>query len=190
MRLFAALVPPAGVLDELDRVLAAERESWPDLRWTRREHLHVTLAFYGELEERQLDRLLPRLERAAGRYPPLRLTLAGAGVFPSGGAHARVLWTGVYGDRRTLTRLAASVAAAGRRVGSPMGVRGQGGEAHKGFRAHLTLARSRRPMDLRPLAERLAAFAGRPWTATEIHLIRSHLGAQVYYETLKSWALG
>jgi 2'-5' RNA ligase len=182
MRLFAALVPPAGVLDELGRALVPHQAAWPDLRWTPREQLHVTLAFYGELEERQLDRLLPRLERAAGRYPPLELALAGAGVFPDD-RHARVLWTGVYGDRRTLTRLAASIAAAGRRVGSPMG-------EHKGFRAHLTLARCRHPLDLRPLAERLAAFAGSPWTAAEVHLIRSHLGPKVHYETLKSWTLG
>jgi len=185
MRLFAALMPSADVLDGLELTLAPHVGAWPDLRWARREQLHVTLAFYGEMDERGLDRLLPRLERAAGRYPPLQLTLAGAGVFPSGGAHARVLWTGVYGDRRTLARLAASAVAAGRRAGS-----GQGGFEPKAFRSHLTLARCRRPMDVRPLVEKLAAFASTPWVADSVHLIRSHLGPQVHYETLKTWPLG
>jgi 2'-5' RNA ligase len=184
MRLFAALVPSSDVLDDVERNLVPHLAAWPDLRWAHREQLHVTLAFYGEMDERALDRLLPRLERAAGRYSPPRLTLAGAGVFPSGGAHARVLWTGVYGDRRTLVRLAASAAAAGRRAGS-----GQGYEP-KVFRPHLTLARCRRPMDVRPLVERLAAFASTPWIADSVHLIRSHLGPQVHYETLKTLPLG
>jgi 2'-5' RNA ligase len=182
MRLFAALVPPADVLDELEAYLAPHRAAWPDLRWMRREVLHVTLAFYGEVDERRVERLLPRLERAAARHAPLELSFAGAGVFPSGGAHARVLWTGLYGDRRSLARLAASVHAAGRRAGAPLG-------EHKVFKPHLTLARCRTPMDVRPLVERLAAFAGAPWTADSLHLVCSHLGLTVRHETQQVWPL-
>jgi hypothetical protein len=40
-----------------------------------------------------------RLERAARRHPCLALSLAGAGAFP-GANRARVLWTGIQGDRR------------------------------------------------------------------------------------------
>jgi 2'-5' RNA ligase len=182
VRLFAALVPPGRVLDELDEHLAPFRERWPGLRWARHELMHVTLAFYGEVDERKADRLLPRLERAAGRYPPVGLSFAGAGAFPSGGAHARVLWTGLYGDRRTLAALAATASAAGRRVGLPLG-------EPRPYRPHLTLARCRTATDLRPLLEELASFAGSPWTADALHLVRSHLGAAVRYETLTTWPL-
>ncbi|GAA2083114.1 RNA 2',3'-cyclic phosphodiesterase [Actinomadura alba] len=145
--------------------------------------MHVTLAFLGEIDDRTFDRLTPRLERAARRYDPLTLSLAGAGAFPGGGAHARVLWTGMYGDRRTLARLAASVTAAGSRAGSPFG-------EHRSFRPHLTLARCRRPTDVRPLLDELSSFAGSPWIADSICLVRSHLGAQVRHETLRTWPLG
>lgn len=182
MRLFAALVPPTDVLDELAAYLTPHQAAWPDLRWVRPEAWHVTLAFYGELDERGLERLLPRLERAAGRYSPLELSFAGGGAFPSGGAHARVLWTGLYGDRRELARLAASTLAAGRRAGAPLA-------RHAGFKPHLTLARCRIPTDVRLLVEQLSTYAGAPWTAGSLHLVRSHLGSTVRYEPIESWPL-
>ena len=182
MRLFAALLPPPEVLDELEAFLAPHRDALPGLRWIGRDLLHVTLAFYGEVDDTRLERLLPRRERAAARHDPLGLSFAGAGAFPSGGAYARVLWTGLYGDRRRLAALAATMSAAGRRAGTPMG-------EHKAFRPHLTLARCRTPMDVRPLIESLSVFAGSTWRAGAIHLVRSHLRPAVHYETLKTWAL-
>ncbi|REE96369.1 RNA 2',3'-cyclic phosphodiesterase [Thermomonospora umbrina] len=187
MRLFVALLPPPNVLDELDRLLVPYRAAWPDLKWISRDLMHVTLAFLGEVDERAESRLLPRLERAAARYPKIELSFAGAGSFPSGGAHARVLWTGVYGDRGILVRMAASVNAAGRRAGASLG-------EYKGYRPHLTLARSRRPTDMRPLVEELSAYAGMAWTSDAVHLVRSHLPGKeqpgLRYESLYAWPLG
>ncbi|TDC15123.1 RNA 2',3'-cyclic phosphodiesterase [Actinomadura bangladeshensis] len=186
MRLFVALVPPPDILDELEEAVRPHRDALPELRWVRRDLLHVTLTFLGEVDDRTLDRLLPRLERAAGRHERMTLSLAGAGAFPGSGAHARVLWTGLYGDRRGLARLAASTTAAGRRVGTLP-------DKHRGFRPHLTLARSRQPVDVRSLIEPLSAFAGAPWTADSVQLMRSTLPgkdqAQVTYESLKTWSL-
>ncbi|MEU8343251.1 2'-5' RNA ligase [Actinomadura meyerae] len=186
MRLFVALVPPPDALDELEEAVRPHLDLVPELRWVRRELLHVTLTFLGDVDGRTLDRLLPRLERAVGRHERMELSLAGAGAFPGSGAHARVLWTGLYGDRRRLARLAASTTAAGRRVGTLP-------DKHRGFRPHLTLARSRRPVDVRSLIEELSAFAGTPWTAGSVQLVRSHLPGkdqdQVAYEPLKTWSL-
>ncbi|WP_433476814.1 RNA 2',3'-cyclic phosphodiesterase [Spirillospora sp. CA-142024] len=186
MRLFVALVPPPDVLDELEEAVRPHLDALPDLRWIRRDLLHVTLTFLGEVDDRTLDKLLPRLERAARRHERMTLSLAGAGAFPANGAHARVLWTGLYGDRRSLARLAASTTAAGRRVGTLP-------DKHKGFRPHMTLARTRRPVDVRWLVEALSSFAGVSWTADSVHLMRSHLPgkdySQVTYEPLKTWSL-
>src|ERR1700754_702014 len=115
MRLFVALPLPGQVLDEIEEAIAPLRPGWPDLRWVRRDLLHLTVAFLGEVDDGTFERLSPRLERVARRYDPLTLSLAGSGAFPGGGTHARVLWTGLYGDRRTLAGLAASVTAAGGR---------------------------------------------------------------------------
>ena len=187
MRLFVAVAVPAQAADELDGAVAPVRPSWPGLRWTGREAWHLTLAFLGEVNETVSARLAPRLERAAARHPRLLVSLGGAGAFP-GAARARVLWTGVRDESRGLAALADSVAAGARRVGAFPAEEG------RRFQPHLTLARCREPADVRPLVDSLSGYAGTPWTAGEIYLIRSHLpGGRPHdrprYETLGSWPL-
>jgi RNA 2',3'-cyclic 3'-phosphodiesterase len=187
MRLFVAVAVPAHAADELDGAVAPLRQSWPALRWTGRDAWHVTLAFLGEVNETVSTRLEPRLERAAARHPCLAVSLGGAGAFPGAG-RARVLWTGVRGEPRGLAALAASVAAGARRAGALPAEEG------RRFQPHLTLARCREPVDARPLVDSLSGYAGTPWTAGEIYLIRSHLpGGRPHdrprYETLGRWPL-
>ncbi|HEX2262681.1 MAG TPA: RNA 2',3'-cyclic phosphodiesterase, partial [Pseudonocardiaceae bacterium] len=145
MRLFVALTPPGEVVEELSANTVTLRELVPDLRWTRPEQWHVTLAFLGEVGEHVVDELTRRLNRAAARHPPLLLSFGGGGRF----GH-QVLWTRVQGDRDGLCRLADSVRAAARRSRLPM--------EQRPYRPHLTLARSDGETDLRPLVERLTSW--------------------------------
>jgi RNA 2',3'-cyclic 3'-phosphodiesterase len=185
VRLFVAVVPPRAVLDELEDAVAPLRPGWPALRWTGMPAWHLTLAFLGEVGDDTADALAPRLERAAGRHPSLPVSLAGGGAFP-GQARARVLWTGLRGDHRALAALASSVAAGARRAGAPPPDEG------RRFRPHVTLARCREPTDVTRLVTKLSGYAGAPWTATEIHLIRStpgDPGAPPHYDTVSRWPL-
>jgi RNA 2',3'-cyclic 3'-phosphodiesterase len=184
MRLFVAIAPPPAVLDELDALVGPLRTRRQDLRWTSREAWHVTLAFLGQVEESAAARLLPRLERAAGRHHLVRLAFCGGGAFPAP-ARANVLWSGLSGDRRALGRLAESVAAGASRAGAPPPDKG------RRFQPHLTLARCRMPADVAELVAALAGYQGQPWTADRIHLVRSHLGeaTRPRYSTLASWPL-
>lgn len=184
MRLFVAIAPPAGVLDELEELVAPLRLTRQDLRWTNRSAWHVTLAFLGEVHESKLVSLLPRLERAARRHYEIRLAFAGAGAFPTA-KRANVLWSGLSGDRYALANLAASVAAGARRAGAPPPDKG------RRFQPHLTLARCRLPADVTEIVAALAAYQGQSWSADRIHLVRSHLGgpAQPRYSTVAWWQL-
>jgi 2'-5' RNA ligase len=182
VRLFVAIGLPPEAASELDEVVAPLRPAWPELRWTIRDAWHLTLAFLGEVDEAIITRLAVRLERAARRHPSLSLSLSGAGAFPVA-SRARVLWTGIEGDRRGLGQLAASAAAGARRAGAPP----PGGG--RGYQPHLTLARCRAPADVHSLVGTLNSFAGTPWVATEIHLIHSRLGAHPRYEVLGTWSL-
>ncbi|WP_327315980.1 RNA 2',3'-cyclic phosphodiesterase [Streptomyces sp. NBC_01235] len=187
MRLFAAVLPPEDVARELAAEVA-ELRSLPGaegLRWTGRPGWHFTLAFYGEVDDDLVPELSARLKRAAHRGAPFALALRGGGQF----GHGRALWAGAAGDVPALRLLADRAEAAGRRAGVEMG-------EHRRYKAHLTLARSRDAVDVRPYVEALDAFEGRTWTVGELVLVRSSLprsgvaGEQPRYEPVGRWALG
>ncbi|MEU2929965.1 RNA 2',3'-cyclic phosphodiesterase [Streptomyces sp. NPDC048304] len=187
MRLFAAVLPPENVVHELaaevarlKRLPGAER-----LRWTHRPGWHFTLAFYGEVDDGLVPDLTDRLARAAHRTAPFTLALAGGGQF----GHGKALWTGALGEVETMRLLADRAESAARKAGVPMG-------EHRRYTAHLTVARSRAGMDVRPYVELLRAFTSRSWTVNELVLVRSNLprsgveGEQPRYETVARWELG
>jgi 2'-5' RNA ligase len=178
VRLFVALLPPPEAVADLVTVTRALPAV--GLRWVRPAQWHLTVAFLGEVDGRTCVDLVERLGRAARRHPPLTVSFGGAGRF---GDH--VLWADVHGDRVGLRRLAASVRAAARRCGLPT--------EERPYRPHLTLARGA-GADLAPLVDRLHGFAGRPWTASDLHLIHSDLGAgpggTARHEGVATWPLG
>jgi RNA 2',3'-cyclic 3'-phosphodiesterase len=195
MRLFIAVAVPEQVAGELESAVAPLRSSWPSLRWTGRDAWHLTLAFLGEVGDDAAARLAGSLGAAAAGHPSLALSLGGAGAFPA--THrAHVLWTGVRGEEAGLRDLAGSVAAKAARAlsASDPVIAGdeEGLPADEGrdFQPHLTLARSRAAVDVRPLVAELADYAGTPWTAEEIYLIHSRPQSRPRYETLGSWPLG
>lgn len=194
MRLFVAIVPPPAALEELAAAVDPLRAARPELRWTTAADWHLTLAFLGEVAAEVLPELGRRLERAAGRHPAQRLAITGGGAFP-GRTRARVLWAGIQAGPG-LAALAASVAAGARRAGAPPPDEG------RRYRAHLTLARCREPASVAAETDALTVLTGTPWTATDIHLIRSNLSLRAdqgdaprnprkpaRYEELGAWPL-
>lgn len=89
MRLFVALNLPGRVERELWAYMEKLRRSYPKAgRFSRRENLHLTLAFIGEADEGVAGRIASELLT----LPTYALTmdLAGTGVFRSG-----ILWAGL-----------------------------------------------------------------------------------------------
>ncbi|MFB7593569.1 RNA 2',3'-cyclic phosphodiesterase [Streptomyces sp. NPDC056160] len=187
MRLFAAVLPPEDVLDALAAEVAALRglPGAERLRWTGRPGWHLTLAFYGEVGDDVVPELEARLAKAARRTEPFPLALRGGGRFGRG----KALWAGVEGDLESLRLLAGRAEAAARRAGVEMG-------EHRRYKAHLTLARGRDGVDVRPHVRMLADFTGCTWTVGEIVLVRSNLptsgvpGEQPRYEPVARRPLG
>lgn len=192
MRLFVALAPPAEAVEHLRAAVAELPDAPAGVRWPAPDTWHLTLAFLGEVDDVRRSDLERRLARAAGRHPALELRVAGAGTFGSR-SQARVLWAGVdvlaperQGPRAPspLNRLAESVQAGARRAGIEQDGR---------FRAHVTLARAKRPSDLGAHVELLTAYTGPRWRADHVELVRSRPGAGPgggsAYETVGSFPL-
>lgn len=164
-RLFAALMPPADVIADLERFLEPRRDH-PDWRWTLPETWHITLAFMEDVDDHHLDRVVEALGELAPR--PLQVQVAGGLAFPNP-ARARLLGLQVHSDPVDgIDQLAASVrglcAHAGARVD---------GET---FRAHVTLGRCNQPQQATRWLQLLDTWRSRPWVVRDLALVESHLG--------------
>jgi len=170
VRLFVALAPPEEVLTDIDTALRPVRSRQPDLRWIPSQRWHLTLAFYGEVPDESLAGVTGKVgDRLSRRAPAgsIDLVFAGAGQFSR-----RAFWVGVDGDVDRLRALAKAV-----------------NTDRRPYRPHLTVARLRGTMDATPAVEALSTYAGPPWRADEVHLVRSFLGPAPRYETVGSWPL-
>lgn len=163
MRLFIAVQPPPVVLDAVEHAVAPLRPSNPALRWAPREQWHVTLTFLGEVPDGAVPALERRLGRVAGRHAPFPVELGGGGRFGR-----RVLFASVRSADHRLHRLAEGTDAAARRIGVDVETRP--------LRPHLTLARARDEVDLRPLVTELEPLHGVGWVVDDVRLVRSRLG--------------
>jgi 2'-5' RNA ligase len=141
-----------------------------------------------EVPEARVDRVVDAIAEATEPRAPIALALAGAGAFPHP-YDARVLWTGVAGDELALDALRSLVRGV-RRACAHAGGAPQGGP----FRAHVTLARARRPVEATRWLRTLEGYAGPSWPVEEVALIASHLGegagGRPRYEHLATAALG
>ena len=125
IRLFTALSVPWDVAETLKR----RQSGLPGAKWRSEEQLHVTLAFYGDIDERRADDLAAELQRAA-TGGPFELELQGVGAF--GDAHrSHTLWAGVSSSER-LTVLAGRCRSAAERAGIEI--------ERRDYRPHVTLA--------------------------------------------------
>jgi len=94
MRVFAALELPPGVREGIAGAFSKARSLAPKAKWVATEAMHLTLHFFGEIPEAEIEGFTPVFDDPALRGPPIRAELGAAGFFPGGGP-PRVLWVGL-----------------------------------------------------------------------------------------------
>ncbi len=109
IRLFAAVAVP----DEAAAPLLAAQTGLREARWRPAEALHITLRFFGDVQETVAEDLDTAL--SAISLPPFELRAEAAGAFGAS-EHMRAVWAGV-GHSEPLARLAAKCETAARRAG-------------------------------------------------------------------------
>jgi 2'-5' RNA ligase len=166
MRIFLAVFPPVGVQEAAAAAIEQLRRPGDGISWVRRENLHYTMRFMGELGDSGLERVVTAAREGAGDHAAFRASLGAAGGFPSA-RKARVLWIGLDEGGEALVALAQSVEQALRRRGFDA--------ADRPFKPHLTLGRVRaRDQDW---SERLASVSAQapPFTVDRVVVVQSML---------------
>jgi RNA 2',3'-cyclic 3'-phosphodiesterase len=156
MRAFLAVpvLPPAlaGFQALRERLVAGVG----NVRWAPSESPHITLHFFGALDDDAASTALAALRPALAEHTPVTLRLRGLGAFPSD-HRPRVLWCGVDGDVDLLSAVARSCTLALSSAGFAVDDRP--------WRAHCTLGRPREPWPADALHAWRAAAAEEPCTA-------------------------
>jgi len=155
-RLFAAIeigsAAQSRVVDEQARLNETMRPS--SIRWTKRDQLHITLVFIGEIAEEHAAKIVQSM-RAAIPHPPFRFELGGIGAFPPRGA-PRALWIGVKSGAGQIIRVQSLVAERLEGVGVE--------RERRPFSPHLTVGRWR---ESRP-SDRLRTSSAEPPTLARV----------------------
>lgn len=168
MRLFVAVNPPSRMRAELDTRLDTIRREIA-LAWTRPQAWHLTLMFLGDWPEERVPALAQALAEAVRPQLPLVIAPGRVGAFPHLD-RPRVLILHLDGGdplRQTARLVRATVDHAWP----------DGPQDHKPLRAHLTLARVKRPLAAAELARLGALDLGdwEPFEASRAQLVASEL---------------
>ena len=136
MRLFFAVDAGEEISARVTRIIQdspVRRAPW---RWIRPENYHFTLKFLGDVEPKMLPSLHGAAGLAASAAGPFRLTMGRIGGFPDL-ERPRVIYYGIEGGFGRLRDLSALIEDECAKIGFE--------RERKKFRAHLTLARVKKP---------------------------------------------
>lgn len=147
-RLFAAIkvLPDENLLNlyaDLRAMLRNEK-----IKWVDEKNIHITLKFFGETPEDQIDTICETLDDVAYRHQPLDLKLQNIGIFGSK-YNPRVIWFGME-KNPAIESLAGDVIQSLDKAGFP--------HDRQNFRAHLTVGRIKFINDKRNFQQSIDKF--------------------------------
>ncbi len=184
IRAFLAIELPESYRANLAAVQDYLKKSGADVRWTSVAGIHLTLKFFGNIEENQVDALAAAALGITGATPNFTLGIKGVGTFP-GPKSPRVIWLGLSGQTDILARLVQNLEQAFAPLGFP--------PEKRNFTPHLTLGRVRSSQGREALNRSLEAVAlpiFEEFLVKELVLYRSTLRPQgALYTPLRQIAL-
>jgi 2'-5' RNA ligase len=148
-RTFAAVFPPRETIVALSELVEKLRKLCPDVKWVEKENMHLTLRFFGDLTDEQVEAATRCVRELAQSEGAFRARLGTVGAFPSP-SRARVIWVGVDDGKERLVNVAAALEERFVKAGL--------GQADKPFSPHLTVGRVRIPRRDPELEEAIRAL--------------------------------
>jgi len=184
IRAFIAVDLDDAVIEKVCSVVEILKPRITEIRWPRKENLHLTLKFLGNIAEAQVEPIAAALRRPLGLFSPCTISAKGLGVFPDF-RRPKTLWVGLTGDQ--LVQLAAEIESAL----MPLGFTPE----NRAFTPHLTIGRwregSRPAKNLRQEIDGLNDFEFGACAVRQIVLFQSVLKPEgASYSELRTIPLG
>jgi 2'-5' RNA ligase len=94
LRCFIAVEMPGPLKTKIGELIDTLRQTGADVKWVKKENLHITLKFLGNIAESSVDDIKNSLTRKLSHYEPFCIRISGTGTFPPG-RFPRVIWIGM-----------------------------------------------------------------------------------------------
>ena len=169
IRCFVAIEIPETIQTLLTSAQEELRKYIRGASWVKRGNIHLTLKFLGDVAPNQISVIKNVIEQVTDTRSPFSMELGGIGAFPNL-SRPRIIWAGVKTG-------ADEVAAIAREIDVGLGRHGYERDK-KSFRPHLTLARLKRRVNLKPLVDVFQHYDtinGARMIVKQIRLVQSNL---------------
>lgn len=130
MRVFLAIDPPLPIKKKIFRLTETIRNKYSNYSWVKEENYHITLHFFGEVEEDKIENIKAKIEKGIWGVDPFYLYSRSVGVFSN---DKHVLYIDFYREKK-IEDLAKRLKK----------IINQKGKKKYHFIPHLTLARGKR----------------------------------------------
>lgn len=146
IRSFLAIEVPEIILKKIGQVQEDLKSSHADVRWVSPEKIHLTLRFFGNVDESRIEPIVQSIRGPIQSTSPFSVSVKGIGVFPHL-RNPRVIWIGLLDEKKVLVSFQ-------ERVGTELEKIGYEPE-DRPFQAHLTLGRVKSSRGKEGLIERV-----------------------------------
>ena len=171
--MFCAFEFPEALRARISEHSRKVREAVPEAAasWSRPENIHLTLNFFGNVDQEKVPAISAAATRVIKKFSPVQLRAARTGAFP-GPRWPQVLFIGIEDSSGSLSKLQNQLADEFAREGFP--------KEKRVFRPHLTIARVRNPHRAAELAQTHFEMNFEPveLTLDELVLFRSELSSK------------
>jgi len=182
MRLFVGIELPENIKKEIEEIEKELKKKVKEAKVVKRENLHITLKFLGEVKEEKIVAIDEKLKEVSESFIPFNVWVGKIGNFPEG-KKMRVLWVGVESNG-ILNKINFKI----EKVLSTIGFK----EENR-FKEHITIARFKSTPDMKfidHLKEKYSSFFGE-FRIKNFFLIKSNLTPEgPIYKNLKEYKLG
>ena len=132
IRSFLAIELPRTIQKKIEEVQGDLRSTHADVRWVNPEKIHLTLKFFGNIEESRIDPIFKSIEEPIRNTLPFSLKVRGLGAFPNL-KNPRVIWMGLVDGREVLISFQKQIETQLEKIGFQ--------PEDRPFNPHLTLGR-------------------------------------------------
>jgi 2'-5' RNA ligase len=132
IRSFLAIEVPTTIRRMMETLQKDLKSSDADVKWVNPDKVHLTLKFFGNIEESQVDSIMSSILQPVRSTQPFHLKVSGTGAFPNP-KNPRVVWIGLTEGKEALRHFQEQLESALKGIGFPA--------EDRSFHPHLTLGR-------------------------------------------------